>query len=89
MPQVAGHGQLAAPAQSEAVDGGDDGFIQLFDATEDGGSQLAEGAALDGREGAHFGDVGTRDEGPAFAREDDDADGVIVGGGTEGVVEFP
>ncbi|MCY1526958.1 hypothetical protein D9M68_620050 [compost metagenome] len=92
------HGQLAAAAQAEAIDGGDQRLAETGDALPVGQTRVIEDAdqvAL-----GHFLDIGAGGEGLAAAGDDHDAGfGVLLGGvqfggqlaqqfGIEGVERF-
>ena len=62
-PDVAGHGQLAAAAESVAVDGGDGGLGHLLQDPEGLVPQLREGTARRGVRAVHLGDVRPGHEG--------------------------
>ena len=64
-PDVAGHGQLAAAPQGEAVDGGDGGLGQVLQLQENPVAVGTEGLALHGGEAGHLADVRPGHKGPA------------------------
>ena len=71
--EVASHGQLAATAEAEAVDGSDDGYRQRLDLAKRDGTEFAELVAFLLIEVHHLGDVGTGHEGLlAVACDDED-----------------
>ena len=70
---VAGHGQLTATAQSEAVHRRDGGDLQLLDAAHQGAAPLAPLAARGHIHGILLADVGAGHEGAALAGDDEGA----------------
>ena len=70
---VASHGELAAAAEGEAVDGGDDGDMERLDLAEHSGTAAAEGLALRHVEGRHLADVGAGHETLLAVAGDDEA----------------
>ena len=75
---VASHGQLAAAAQSEAVDGSDGGLLHSLQAQHSLVAQIAEVLAFHDVHGSHLADVSAGDEGTASAGDDNDIDLLVV-----------
>jgi 6,7-dimethyl-8-ribityllumazine synthase len=85
----AGHGELAAASEGEAVDAGDDGFAAGFDEAEDLLAAAGLGFAGGGVERGEFGDVGPGGEGFfAGSGEEDDAHVRVCGEGHEDGFKF-
>ena len=81
----AGQGELAAAAEGEAVDAGDDGLAAGLDLAEDVLAAVGDGSAGGGVGVGELADVGAGGEGAfAGAGEQDDADGGVGGERLEG-----
>ena len=87
--QVAGHGQLQAAAEGEAVDHGDDRLAQLLDPDHELLAVPGEIPGLDRAQVVHLGDVGAGDERlGAGAGQHDHPHRGRLGGLLEGLVQF-
>src|SRR5882724_1242539 len=86
--EVAGHGDLAAPAERVAVDRGDDGLREPLDLAHDAVAEPDEGVDVAAGEGRPEIGAGAEDA-VARARDDDRADRVVVLHRVERGVEVP
>ena len=77
-PNVAGHGQLTAAAQGEAVDCGDHRAGEAGDVHHGIVSMMAEALGVVGGIVDHLADVGTGHEGASGAGDNDDVD-ILLG----------
>ena len=78
-----------ATTEGEALDAGEDGFAQSFNAAQNGLALQREGLAFRGGEGGELGDICPCGEGAAArAGEQDDADFVVGGELGEGRIEL-
>ncbi|MPM12586.1 hypothetical protein SDC9_58939 [bioreactor metagenome] len=68
---VAGHGQLAAAAQSKTVYRGNGGNLQQLDSAKQGGTPAAPGPASGQIQGALLGNVGSGHKGAALSRNNE------------------